>query len=40
MKEDPRKKTSKIVNLISFSRVVRIMHILRFDLVSSCLARF
>ena len=38
MEKEPRKKTLKIVNLISFSRVVIIMHIPRFDLVNSFLA--
>ena len=33
-----RKETLKIVNLIYFSRVVKIMHIPRFDLVNSILA--
>ena len=35
MEKVPRKKTFKIVNLIYFSRVVIIMHILRFDQVNS-----
>ena len=39
MKEEPRKMTLKILNLISFSRVVIIMHITRFNLVNSFLAR-
>ena len=33
-----RKKTLKIVNFIYFSRVVIIMHVLRFNLVNSILA--
>ena len=39
MEEEPRKKTLKIVNLISFSRIVIIIHIPRFDLVIFFLAQ-